>query len=120
LPEDIAAELLALVKNAPVIRQVQTENSVKRQPLTVRTIGEILEMSFDSSDLVLSNGYLAFGERTALCGMGGVGKSRPNNAACIILSVGRGVGKRGATTCNGCSFKPKIPAAACNLILSEC
>src|SRR5262245_18229235 len=52
----------------------QAEN--KRSPLTIRTIGEILDMRFDDRDLVLSNGYLAVGERTAMCGMGGVGKSR--------------------------------------------
>ena len=33
-------------------------------------------MSFDDKELVLTNGYLARGERTAFCGMGGVGKSR--------------------------------------------
>jgi len=48
----------------------------KRSPLTIRTIGEILDMRFDDRDLVLANGYLALGERTAICGMGGVGKSR--------------------------------------------
>lgn len=52
----------------------QFEN--KRLPLTIRAIGEILGMSFDDNELVLPNGYLAFGERTAICGMGGVGKSR--------------------------------------------
>ena len=52
----------------------QGEN--KRSPLTIRTIGEILDMTFDDQDLVLPNGYLALGERTAFCGMGGVGKSR--------------------------------------------
>jgi AAA domain len=48
----------------------------KRQQLTIRTIGEILAMTFDDADLILPNGYLALGERTAICGMGGVGKSR--------------------------------------------
>jgi hypothetical protein len=33
-------------------------------------------MTFDDAELVLTNGYLALGERTAMCGMGGVGKSR--------------------------------------------
>jgi hypothetical protein len=75
-PEDIVEELLAMVKNAAVFRELQTQNSVKRQPLTIRTVGEILEMSFDDKELVLTNGYLAPGERTAFCGMGGVGKSR--------------------------------------------
>src|SRR5204862_167522 len=34
-PEDIAEELLAMVKNAAVFRELQTQNSVKRQPLTI-------------------------------------------------------------------------------------
>src|SRR4051794_24648892 len=48
----------------------------RRQPLTIRNIGEILEMTFDDNDMVLENGYLTLGERSAICGMGGVGKSR--------------------------------------------
>ena len=78
-PEEIIQELLAMAQNAPVIRQAEeadTKDSAKRQPLTIRTITEILEMSFDDKELVLTNGYLALGERTAICGMGGVGKSR--------------------------------------------
>jgi hypothetical protein len=58
----------------------QFEN--KRPPLTIRTIGEILDMKFDDRDLVLTNGYLTLGERTAICGMGGVGKSR------LIMQLG--------------------------------
>ena len=56
--------------------QDRNESERKRPPLTIRTIDEILTMKFDDADLVLSNGYLARGERTAICGMGGVGKSR--------------------------------------------
>jgi hypothetical protein len=57
--------------------QAQPKNSEsKRPPLTIRAIDEILAMQFDGSDLVLLNGYLALGERTAFCGMGGVGKTR--------------------------------------------
>lgn len=52
------------------------EGQTKRKPLTIRTIGEILTMTFDDAELILPNGYLALGERTAICGMGGVGKSR--------------------------------------------
>jgi hypothetical protein len=56
--------------------QDQHESESKRPPLTIRRIDEILAMQFDPADWVLPNGYLARGERTAICGMGGVGKSR--------------------------------------------
>jgi hypothetical protein len=53
--------------------QADTKGSEgKRPPLTIRTIDEILNMRFDDTDLVLSNAYLARGESTAICGMGGV------------------------------------------------
>jgi predicted ATP-dependent serine protease len=65
----------------------QPEN--KRLPLTIRTIGEILDMSFDDKELVLTNGYLARGERTAFCGMGGVGKSRLAIQLALCCRVGR-------------------------------
>lgn len=67
-------ELLAAMKNAKVVERADVSD--ERPPLTIRTIGEILEMSFDGKELILTNGYLALGERTAICGMGGVGKSR--------------------------------------------
>lgn len=63
--------------------------SVKRAPLTLRSIGEILKMTFDDSELVLSNGYLALGERTAICGMGGVGKSRLTMQLALCCRTGR-------------------------------
>ena len=65
----------------------QAEN--KRSPLTIRTIGEILDMSFDEKELVLPNGYLALGERTAVCGMGGVGKSRLIVQLALCCRAGR-------------------------------
>jgi AAA domain-containing protein len=65
----------------------QAEN--KRSPLTIRTIGEILDMRFDDLDLVLANGYLALGERTAICGMGGVGKSRLVMQLALCCRAGR-------------------------------
>ncbi len=69
--------LLSLIEeNVVAVQTDEQESGSKRHPLTIRTIGEILEMSFDDKDLVLLNGYLAIGERTAICGMGGVGKSR--------------------------------------------
>jgi AAA domain-containing protein len=87
--EDIRAELLAMVKNAPVVREAEADNSGKRQPLTIRTIDEILKMSFDDKELVLTNGYLALGERTAICGMGGVGKSRLVMQLALCCRTGR-------------------------------
>jgi hypothetical protein len=48
----------------------------KRPPLTIRTIDEILAMEFDPADLILPNGYLTAGDLTAICGIGGIGKSR--------------------------------------------
>jgi hypothetical protein len=69
-----ADDLFAAIVNAEAVEE--PEVSDKRRPLTVRTIGEILEMTFDDGELILANGYLALGERTAVCGMGGVGKSR--------------------------------------------
>ena len=65
------------------------EPTAKRKPLTIRTIGEILEMRFDDRDLILANGYLARGERTALCGMGGVGKSRLAMQLALCCRTGR-------------------------------
>lgn len=61
----------------------------RRPPLTIRSIGEILEMTFDDSELVLTNGYLALGERTAICGMGGVGKSRLTMQLASCCRTGR-------------------------------
>jgi hypothetical protein len=61
----------------------------KRLPLTIRTIGEILEMSFNEKELILTNGYLAKGERTAICGMGGVGKSRLIMQLALYCRTGR-------------------------------
>ena len=60
------------------LKEFETEvvDPPKRAPLTIRTIDEILAMTFDGADLILGNGYLSRGERTAMCGMGGVGKSR--------------------------------------------
>ncbi len=45
-------------------------------PLTIRSIDEILATQDRPADLILANGYLERGERTAICGMGGIGKSR--------------------------------------------
>jgi len=52
------------------------EDATTRAALTIRSIGEILALPDNPADLILSNGYLERGERTAVCGMGGIGKSR--------------------------------------------
>ncbi len=61
----------------------------KRAPLTIRTINEILAMQFDPADLILPNGYLVLGERTAICGMGSVGKSRLTMQLSLCCRTGR-------------------------------
>jgi hypothetical protein len=83
---------LAPPKKAPgeLARTVDPQASDgKRRPLTIRTLGEILDMSFDDKELVLPNGYLALGERTAICGMGGVGKSRLIMQLALCCRAGR-------------------------------
>jgi hypothetical protein len=70
--------------------QADTKGSEsKRPPLTIRTIDEILAMQFDAGDLILPNGYLVQGERTAVCGMGGVGKSRLLMQLALSCRTGR-------------------------------
>jgi len=64
-------------------------DTAKRRPLTIRTIAEILAMKFDDGDLILPNGYLVLGERTAICGMGGVGKSRLTMQLACCCRIGR-------------------------------
>jgi RecA-family ATPase len=46
-------------------------------------------MKFDDADLILSNGYLALGERTAICGVGSVGKSRLIMQLALCCRTGR-------------------------------
>jgi hypothetical protein len=69
--------------------QDRDESESKRSPLTIRTIDEILAMQFDSADLILPNGYLVLGESTAICGMGGVGKSRLAMQQALCCRTGR-------------------------------
>jgi AAA domain-containing protein len=92
LHAELGRENLLPVIQASVV-EVQTvdpqESNAKRQPLTIRTLGEILDMSFDDKELVLPNGYLALGERTAICGMGGVGKSRLIMQLALSCRAGR-------------------------------
>jgi hypothetical protein len=54
----------------------ETNAGLRRAPLTIRTVDQILEMKFDDADLILENGYATKGDLSAICGMGGVGKSR--------------------------------------------
>ena len=54
----------------------QGENGAKMEPLTFRRPSEILAMEFSDEDFVLRNGYLTKGEPAAICGAGGIGKSR--------------------------------------------
>ena len=70
---------------APAVSEVLS----KRPPLTIRTIDEILAMEFDPTDLILPNGYLVLGERTVMCGMGGVGKSRLTVQLALCCRTGR-------------------------------
>jgi len=52
------------------------EGAARMEPLTFRRLNEILAMEFDDDDFVLANGYITKGEPGAICGAGGIGKSR--------------------------------------------
>jgi AAA domain len=82
-------KLLPAIQANVVAVEAHEQHKTKRAPLTIRSIGEILTMTFDDTDLILSNGYLARGERTAICGMGGVGKSRLIMQLALCCRVGR-------------------------------
>jgi AAA domain len=70
--------------------EIDESKATKRQPLTIRTIAEILDMTFDDdSEMILANGYLTNGERTAVCGMGGVGKTRLIMQLALCCRAGR-------------------------------
>ena len=51
-------------------------NGAKMEPLSFRRLHDILTLEFDDADFVLRNGYLTKGEASAICGAGGIGKSR--------------------------------------------
>ena len=57
--------------------------------LTVRHPSEILAMEFPKDDLLLENEYLVKGDSLAICGAGGVGKSRLSMQLAIALVTGR-------------------------------
>jgi hypothetical protein len=61
----------------------------RRAPLTIRTIDEICSMKFDHADLILANGYAVSGDLTAVCGMGGVGKTRLVTQFTLCCRAGR-------------------------------
>jgi len=61
----------------------------QRAPLTIRTIDEILGMSFDAADLILPNGYLTLGDATSICGPGGIGKTRLTMQLAMCCRAGR-------------------------------
>jgi hypothetical protein len=82
-------KLLPTIQANVVEVQTHEQCPTKRSPLTIRTISEILTMRFDDADLILPNGYLALGERTAVCGMGGVGKSRLISQLALCCRAGR-------------------------------
>ena len=70
-----AAEAAASASPPDVVEDTAPAKT-RAAPLTIRRIDEILALPDNPADLILSNGYLERGERTAVCGMGGIGKSR--------------------------------------------
>lgn len=54
----------------PDIPEDESPAKGRRAPLTIRSIDEILSMPDSPADLILANGYVERGERTAVCGMG--------------------------------------------------
>ena len=60
-----------------------------RLRLTFRKPLEILAMQFDPSDAVIENGYLEKGSPIAVCGIGGIGKSRIAMQMAIAIALGR-------------------------------
>jgi AAA domain/DnaB-like helicase N terminal domain len=61
----------------------------RRRPLSTRTIAEIRAMKFDPADFILANGYATAGDLTAMCGAGGVGKSRLTMQFALCCRSGR-------------------------------
>ena len=64
-------------------------NGSKMEPLSVRRVSEIMAMEFSDSDFILKNGYLTKGESLAICGAGGIGKSRLILQMLIDIITGR-------------------------------
>ncbi|HWB03618.1 MAG TPA: AAA family ATPase [Verrucomicrobiales bacterium] len=70
------AEAKAMLSDDPPEDTLPASVPKRRAPLTLRSIKEILATPDSPADLILANGYVERGERTAICGMGGIGKSR--------------------------------------------
>jgi hypothetical protein len=66
--------------------EARTDTAV---PLTLRTVREIMGMTFPECDLVWKNGYLEKGQKAAWCGMGGVGKSRLATQMAVCTRLGQ-------------------------------
>ena len=75
-----------LIEDIPLPEQ---EKSKGPPALTVRRPSEIMAMEFSPSDFLLENAYLAKGDSLAICGAGGVGKSRLCTQLVIDLVTGR-------------------------------
>ena len=71
------------------IPESETEKPKGPAPLTIRKPSEIVAMEFPESDILLENGYLAKGDSLAICGAGGVGKSRLELQLVFSLVTGR-------------------------------
>ncbi len=70
-------------------KQEHGPNGATLEPLTFRRVSEILAMQFNDSDFILKNGYIAKGDPFALCGAGGIGKSRLILQLLIAIITGR-------------------------------
>ena len=69
--------------------ETEPEKPQAPTPLTVRRPSEIMAMEFPESDILLENGYLAKGDSLAICGAGGIGKSRLELQLVFSLVTGR-------------------------------
>lgn len=67
----------------------QAVHFTAKQTLTLRSVQEILGMNFPDADLVWKSGYLAKGERSTWCGMGGLGKSRLVTQMAVCTRLGQ-------------------------------
>jgi hypothetical protein len=73
----------------PPSKASHQDHSTAKQKLTLRSVLELLGMTFPEADLVWKSGYLAKGERAAWCGMGGLGKSRLVTQMAVCTRLGQ-------------------------------